>query len=69
LNAAQRGWSVLTKAVGADGKLGWVQQVGSQPDAVGPDHTQPYGVGAFLLAGGAIYDLIGQQKYPASTKR
>jgi len=67
--AADRGWSVLTKAVETDGKLGWVQQVGSQPDEVGPDHTQPFGVGAFLLAGGAMYDLVGQQKHPANTKR
>jgi len=67
--AADRGWSVLTKAVETDGKLGWVQQVGSQPDEVGPDHTQPFGVGAFLLAGGAMYDLAGQQKHPANTKR
>jgi len=58
--AAERGWSVLTKAVAPDGKLGWVQQVGSQPDNVGSDHTQPFGVGAFLLAGSAIYDLQKQ---------
>jgi rhamnogalacturonyl hydrolase YesR len=58
--AAERGWSRLTKAVASDGKLGWVQQVGSQPDNVGPDHTQPFGVGAFLLAGSAVYDLEKQ---------
>jgi rhamnogalacturonyl hydrolase YesR len=57
--AAERGWSLLIKAVQLDGKLGWVQQVGSQPDAVGPDDTQPFGVGAFLLAGAAMYDLAG----------
>lgn len=56
-SAAERGWSLLTKAVGPDGKLGWVQQVGSEPDQVGPDHTQPFGVGAFLLAGSAMMDL------------
>jgi unsaturated rhamnogalacturonyl hydrolase len=55
--AAQRGWSLLIKAVQPDGKLGWVQQVGSQPDAVGPGDTQPFGVGAFLLAGAAMHDL------------
>jgi unsaturated rhamnogalacturonyl hydrolase len=58
--AADRGWSLLAKAVGADGKLGWVQQVGSKPDAVGPDDTQPFGVGAFLLAGAAMVDLAGR---------
>jgi rhamnogalacturonyl hydrolase YesR len=67
-SAAERGWARLTKAVQPDGKLGWVQQVGSQPDAVGPDHTQPFGVGAFLLAGGAMMDLAAQDQ-PAHTKR
>jgi unsaturated rhamnogalacturonyl hydrolase len=55
--AAERGWSLLAKAVAPDGKLGWVQAVGSKPDAVGPDDTQPFGVGAFLLAGSAMMDL------------
>ena len=58
-HAAERGWSLLIKAVQPDGKLGWVQQVGSQPDAVGPGDTQPFGVGAFLLAGAAMHDLTG----------
>ena len=55
--AAERGWSLLARSVGPDGKLGWVQQVGSEPDSVGPDHTQPFGVGAFLLAGAAMMNL------------
>jgi rhamnogalacturonyl hydrolase YesR len=55
--AAERGWALLSKAVKPDGKLGWVQQVGSEPDAVGPNDTQPFGVGAFLLAGSAMLDL------------
>jgi rhamnogalacturonyl hydrolase YesR len=59
--AAERGWSLLAKAVKSDGKLGWVQQVGSQPDTVGPDHTQPFGVGAFLLAGSAMMDLTANR--------
>jgi len=57
--AAERGWAVLAKAVGPDGKLGWVQQVGSEPDSVAADYTQPFGVGAFLLAGSAMIDLAG----------
>ena len=55
--AAERGWSLLAKAVRPDGKLGWVQQVGSEPDSVAADYTQPFGVGAFLLAGTAMIDL------------
>ena len=58
--AAERGWAVLVKAVGPDGKLGWVQQVGSEPDSVAAGYTQPFGVGAFLLAGSAMIDLSGR---------
>jgi unsaturated rhamnogalacturonyl hydrolase len=47
--AADRGWHALTSAVAPDGKLGWVQPIGAAPDRVGPEDTQLYGVGAFLL--------------------
>ena len=40
-----------------DGRLGWVQQVSDRPDAVAAKDTQFYGVGAYLLAGAAVYDL------------
>jgi rhamnogalacturonyl hydrolase YesR len=46
----RKGWSALVNAVGDDGKLGWVQPVGSAPDSVFETDSQLYGVGAFLLA-------------------
>jgi rhamnogalacturonyl hydrolase YesR len=46
----RKGWSALVNAVGDDGKLGWVQPVGSAPDSVFATDSQLYGVGAFLLA-------------------
>ena len=49
-SAVANGWSALEKAVGPEGKLGWVQQVGYAPDQVQADDTQLYGVGAYLLA-------------------
>jgi rhamnogalacturonyl hydrolase YesR len=55
--AARRGWHALTAAVESDGKLGWVQRVGAAPDRVGPDDTQLYGVGAFLLAASEVAAL------------
>lgn len=61
--AAERGWQALTKAVGPDGKLGWVQPIGAAPDAVKADDTQRYGVGAFLLAGAAMIDM--ESPHPA----
>jgi unsaturated rhamnogalacturonyl hydrolase len=60
LPAVQRGWAALERGVQADGRLGWVQQVSDRPDAVKAEDTQFYGVGAFLLAGGAVYDLAGK---------
>ena len=55
--AAERGWACLSGAVQPDGKLGWVQRPGDAPGLVTKRDTQPYGVGAFPLAGSAIYDL------------
>jgi rhamnogalacturonyl hydrolase YesR len=55
--SVERGWRALTAAVASDGKLGWVQRVGAAPDKVGPDDTQLYGVGAFLLAASEVSKL------------
>ena len=46
----RKGWTALVSAVGDDGKLGWVQPIGSAPDSVLETDSQLYGVGAFLLA-------------------
>lgn len=52
-----RGWRALAAAVQPDGKLGWVQRIGVSPDQVGPDDTQLYGAGAFLLAASEVSKL------------
>jgi rhamnogalacturonyl hydrolase YesR len=65
--AAERGWSALVRAVGPDGRLGWVQPIGAAPDAVTQADTQLYGVGAFLLAGSAMMDLEQRAKPVALT--
>ncbi|KQV58741.1 MULTISPECIES: glycoside hydrolase family 105 protein [unclassified Caulobacter] len=52
--SARLGWSALAKAVGPDGKVGWVQQVGYAPDHVEADDTQLYGSGAVLLAASEV---------------
>jgi beta-glucuronidase len=57
----RRGWLALEKTVHADGMLGSVQQVSDRPEQVAPNDTQFYGVGAFLLAGSAVYDLYLDQ--------
>jgi unsaturated rhamnogalacturonyl hydrolase len=58
--AVLRGWQALQRAVDADGRLGWVQQVGDRPQNVVKEDTQFYGVGAFLLAGAGVHDLYSR---------
>jgi unsaturated rhamnogalacturonyl hydrolase len=52
-----RGWAALNRAVLPSGKLGYVQRVGAAPGDTGPDETEVYGVGAFLLAGTEVHRL------------
>jgi rhamnogalacturonyl hydrolase YesR len=51
---AQKGWDGLLTCVDATGKLGYVQGVGAAPGAASAGGTQPYAVGAFLLAGAEV---------------
>ncbi|GEA07871.1 hypothetical protein KUL42_26320 [Alteromonas sp. KUL42] len=52
---------MLSAAVHPDGKFGWVQGVNEKPDVVTKDDSQLFGVGAFLLAGSAMYDFLNEQ--------
>ncbi len=54
LPVAADAWKGLVRCVDESGKLGWVQKVGSYPEAVSRDDTEVYGAGAFLLAGSEI---------------
>lgn len=56
--AALRTWTALERFVQPDGRLTHVQPVGYTPVTFDPDHTEPYGVGAFLLAGSEIHRLM-----------
>jgi rhamnogalacturonyl hydrolase YesR len=50
----QKAWMGLTANVNAEGRLGYVQNIGAAPAPAGPDETHEFGVGAFLLAGSEI---------------
>jgi len=52
-----KGWKSLLEAVDEDGMLGYVQQVGYQPDQVSADDFEAYGTGAFILAGIELYKM------------
>lgn len=51
-------WQGLTEAIQDDGKLGWVQQIAASPDSVNENDSQIYAVGAFLLTGTELHQLL-----------
>jgi len=52
-----RGWQAMCSAVFPDGKLGYVQPIGADPQKVTRDRTEVYGPGAFLALGCEMYRL------------
>ena len=57
LPTVTRGWNALVATVNSNGKLGYVQQIGANPQKVTKDMTMAYGVGAFLQAGVQVWLL------------
>ncbi|MBC7418671.1 MAG: glycoside hydrolase family 88 protein, partial [Pedobacter sp.] len=53
----KKSWTALVTSVHPNGKLGFVQAQGRDPQGVTFDDTDVYGVGAFLLAGSEIYKM------------
>jgi rhamnogalacturonyl hydrolase YesR len=51
-------WQGLVEAIQPNGKLGWVQRIGSNPDVVTNEDTHAYGAGAFLLAGSEMIKFV-----------
>jgi unsaturated rhamnogalacturonyl hydrolase len=54
LPAVKKGWMALTSVVNAEGRLGYVQNIGLAPGPAGADESHEFGVGAFLLAGSEV---------------
>lgn len=59
-----KGWEALSNAVHRDGKIGWVQDIGMDPQDVSFENTHAYGAGAFLLAGSEIINLLEKRSSP-----
>ncbi len=55
--AVRRAWAALASCVTAEGKLTHVQPIGFTPVTFDPESTEPFGVGAFLLAGSEVRRL------------
>ena len=49
VNARDKAWVAMKDAVKPDGMVGWVQQIGKDPQLTIKDSSQLYGVGGFLL--------------------
>ena len=58
LPAIVKGWKSMVTSVWPDGKVGYIQPIGSDPKKVTREMTEVYGVGGFLLAGTEITRLI-----------
>jgi hypothetical protein len=54
----RKGWKALSGCLTPDGRLRYVQPVGDAPGAFNPESSLPYGVGAFLLAGSEVFQLM-----------
>lgn len=52
-----RAWEALAKCQQESGMVGWVQNIGYDPQPANPDSWQNYGTGAFLLAGSEMLKL------------
>lgn len=53
----RKAWAALASCVNADGKLTHVQPVGFTPVTFDAENSEPFGVGAFLLAGSEVRRL------------
>lgn len=55
-------WEAMRTSVHQDGKLGFVQPQGAAPEDVSKDVTDVYGVGAFLLFGTEMLELVAKNE-------
>jgi rhamnogalacturonyl hydrolase YesR len=51
-------WNGMMNCVDAQGRVNYIQATGSAPAGATATETHDYGVGAFLLAGAQIYDMV-----------
>lgn len=58
LPVVMRTWGALGKCIDDEGKIGWVQPIGANPQRnFNADSWEVYGTGAFLLAASEVYKL------------
>jgi len=55
--ARDLGWSAMKAGVKEDGMVGWVQQIGKDPQGTDKFDSQLYGVGGFLLTAAEMIEV------------
>ena len=55
--AVKKAWNALTACQKENGMVGWVQDIGADPQPATADSWQNYGTGAFLLAGSELLKM------------
>ncbi|MEM8764375.1 MAG: glycoside hydrolase family 88 protein [Bacteroidota bacterium] len=55
--AVKKAWSALMACQHENGMVGWVQDIGADPQPASSDSWQNYGTGAFLLAGSELLKM------------
>lgn len=67
--AVQKAWSGMLEHIYADGRLGAIQPIGAAPDEVKASSSYVYGVGAFLLAGSEIDQLLSSPRAKQKSRK
>ncbi|MCX6337500.1 MAG: glycoside hydrolase family 88 protein, partial [Bacteroidetes bacterium] len=57
LPTVKKAWNAMLKCQQANGKVGWVQNIGANPMPATADSWQNFGTGAFLMAGSEFLKL------------
>ena len=63
-----KAWAGLVRHVNAQGRLGYVQPVGADPQPARADQTHEYAAGLFLLAGCEIHRMLTSAIGPSAEK-
>lgn len=61
--AVERAWNALADCVTEAGKLEHVQPIGAAPEGFDPGNSEPFAVGAFLLAAAEVYRLEEEKSH------
>jgi rhamnogalacturonyl hydrolase YesR len=56
-DARDKAWTAMKEAVQPNGMVGWVQQIGKDPQLTVKDSSQLYGVGGFLLMASEMIEV------------